>query len=235
MTGSFTAYTRPTRGARRVWARFLVGRWCHSPDMNAWELVLEDVAPRLNRVQVEWMLVGSAATALRGAAIEPGDIDVLLSTPAAVQRAAAVFPSRPDRWPDEDPATWHSSVSAPILTWTHDTTRWTFGRWTIDGTKVELAHLGSPDTDRLGEAGGTAVWSAVGELEWRGISLPIVPIEVQIVTMIGRNQQDRLAATISAVDVQDLDPGLLRRALTDQTIEASAAWIPPAVRRLVTE
>lgn len=200
--------------------------------MRAWERTLEAVARRLNDAQIEWMLVGSAATALRGAAITPGDIDVLLPTAAAVRTAAVQFPCRPDRWLDDDPATWHSSVCQPVLTWEHELTRWTFARWTIEGTKVELAHLDSPDADnRLSETHGAAVWSVLETLTWRGVSLPMVPIEVQIATMISRGQEGRLDAVLSAVGAHDLDRGLLSRALAHRRIDASGSQVPPAIRR----
>ena len=47
------------------------------------------VAQQLNGGRIEWMLVGSAATALRGAAIVAGDIDIAIRTAGDVTRAAA--------------------------------------------------------------------------------------------------------------------------------------------------
>jgi hypothetical protein len=44
-----------------------------------WSDALRELAARLERTDVEWMLVGSAATALRGAAVEPEDVDVAVA------------------------------------------------------------------------------------------------------------------------------------------------------------
>lgn len=54
-----------------------------------WTTTLADVAERLNGNSIEWMLVGSAATALRGAAIVPADIDIAILTAADISRAAS--------------------------------------------------------------------------------------------------------------------------------------------------
>ena len=49
-----------------------------------WTTALASVAEQLNGNRIEWMLLGSAATALRGAAIVPGDIDIAIHSAATV-------------------------------------------------------------------------------------------------------------------------------------------------------
>ena len=112
---------------------------------------------RLDRAGVDWMLVGSAATAIRGAAIVPGDIDVAMPTPSAVRTAATHLPGRTDRSPTTDPRTWFSSAQEPVLTFGN----WTFGRWMLAGVKVELAHIDRGATDLFIETFTTAVEVAV--------------------------------------------------------------------------
>ena len=93
-------------------------------------------------------VLGSAATALRGAAIVPGDIDIAILAADDVTRAAAVLPTpdAPERVESDElvPADWISTVAEPTLHFGHAGERWTFGRWFIDGVKVELAHIDAP-------------------------------------------------------------------------------------------
>ncbi|MFI6827145.1 hypothetical protein ACIBG5_08590 [Kribbella sp. NPDC050241] len=198
-----------------------------------WSDALRELAVRLAGTDVDWMLVGSAATALHGAAIEPGDIDVAVSTSAGVRTAATVLPSRTDRSSPADPL-WFSSLDEPTLTFDDPgQARWTFGRWTLAGFTVELAYIDSPaPTDLLVETPAGAVWSERSVLDWNGTQIPVVPVEVQLATMIFRDQPDRLRATLTAVDPASLDVGLLRRALAGRETGGAPLKVPDALREL---
>ncbi|MFG1627878.1 hypothetical protein [Kribbella sp. NPDC049227] len=199
-----------------------------------WSDALRELAVRLAGTEVEWMLIGSAATALRGAAIEPGDIDVAVSTAAGVRTAATALPSRTARSSPTDPL-WFSSVAEPTLTFDDPGgARWTFGRWTLAGFRVELAHIDSPATDLLVETPAGAVWSERSVLDWNGAQIPVVPVEVQLATMIFRDQADRLQATLTAVDPISLDVGLLTRAVAGRETEGVTLQVPDVLRRLLT-
>jgi hypothetical protein len=202
--------------------------------MKPWEQALKAVAQLLNHAEINWMLVGSAATAVHGAGIEPGDIDILIPTAGEVYTAAAVLPSKAEQSPTADPGTWHSTDTQPVLTWTDNTgSRWTFGRWTINRTKVELANLEPPEpSDAVIETG--AAHSFALELSWHGTLLLVVPIELQIATMIARDQQQRLNATLAANHPDELNVGLLRRTLNDRHIEAADPRIPTALHQVLT-
>lgn len=200
-----------------------------------WSEALRELAVRLAGTDVEWMLVGSAATALHGAAIEPGDIDVAVSTSAGVRTAAAVLPSRTDPSSPTDPI-WFSSLAEPTLTFIDPSDdRWTFGRWTLAGFTVELAHIDSPaPTDLLVETPATAVWNERSVLDWNGTRIPVVPVEVQLATMIFRAQPDRLQATLAALDPASLDVGLLRRAIAGREAAGAALHVPDVLRERLT-
>lgn len=199
-----------------------------------WAEALGELAARLGRTDVEWMLVGSAATALRGAPIEPGDIDVAVSTSAGVRAAAEVLPRESDRsaMPDD---LWFSSLVEPTLSWVGEAdSRWTFGRWMLAGVKVELAHIGGgPPAELLRETSGTAVWEERSVVNWNGILIPVVPVEVQLATMIFREQDDRWQATLSALDPASVDLAMLRRALADRAAGGPALRVPETIRRLL--
>lgn len=198
---------------------------------SGWSRALRDLAERLDRAGVEWMLVGSAATAIRGAAIVPGDVDVVTSTPAGVRAAAEVLPSRTVRSFTKDPGAWFSSLAEPILTFGDDA-RWTFGRWMLAGIKVEVVHIDRPDaTDLFIEGCSEPVWRERLVLDWKGTPIPVVPLEVQLATMIDRGQSERLEATLPAVD--SVDVGLLRRALADREAAGSLLHVPDAIQSIL--
>lgn len=122
---------------------------------------------------------------------------------------------------------WHSSVTQPVLTFTDIIqTHWTFGRWTVEETEVELAHLAPAEPNHKLIETGDPVWAAKVSVKWRETVLPIVPIELQIGTMIARDQQDRLAAALVAVDLGQLDRGLLQRTITDRDLDITDPRIP---------
>lgn len=113
----------------------------------SWRTVLSVAARQLNGNQVEWMLLGSAATALRGVAIGPGDTDIAVGSSEDVGLAAELLPTPDVQVPQDnvDPS-WISTAAAPTLPFGSSQEQWTFGRWIIADTKVELAHIDSPDT-----------------------------------------------------------------------------------------
>ncbi len=199
-----------------------------------WSDALGELAARLERTDVEWMLVGSAATALWGAAIEPGDLDVAVATSTGVRAAAKVLPCQADQSAATD-GLWFSSLVEPTMTFVADAdARWTFGRWMLAGVKVELAHIdGGAPADLLRETSGTAVWQERTFLNWNGARIPVVPLEVQLATMIFRDQDDRLQASLSAVDPASLDLAMLRRALADREAGGPSLRIPETIRSLI--
>jgi hypothetical protein len=198
-----------------------------------WSDALRELAARLERTDVEWMLVGSAATALRAAAIEPGDLDVAVATSAGVRAAANVLPCQADQSAATD-GLWFSSLAEPILSFVAHDARWMFGRWMLAGVKVELAHIdGGAPADLLRETSGTAVWQERTLFNWNGTCIPVVPLEVQLATMIFRDQDDRLQTTLSALDPASLDLAMLRRALADRQSGGPSLRIPETIRSLL--
>ena len=202
--------------------------------MERWPEALEEVVDRLEGSETGWMLVGSAATALHGVAITPGDFDVLVRDPADVRRAAGALPSPETTSRHRDPGEWLSSVPEPILEF-GEGSRWTFGRWVIRGVRVEVANIEDPAAaGRLIETTGALVWEARSSVLWRGRSVPVIPLEVQIATMLVRGQSDRLTAVAAVPDRNSLDRRLLRRALRDRPNAAAAELpLPPWLERML--
>jgi hypothetical protein len=68
----------------RAWANFerLIEPWLRQAaglDEVPWQEALAVVCQRLNDAEVDWWLVGSAALAVRGVAVTPGDLDLVVS------------------------------------------------------------------------------------------------------------------------------------------------------------
>ena len=62
------------------------------PSPAPWVLSLQLFVKLVRPVGVDWMLVGSAATAARRADLAPADLDILARQPKGVTRMAAVMP-----------------------------------------------------------------------------------------------------------------------------------------------
>jgi hypothetical protein len=188
-----------------------------------WITALATVAERLNGLGVEWMLLGSAATALRGAAIVPGDIDIALLASEDVVRVAAVLPMAEAG----DSVEWVSTTAQPVLQFGNDGETWTFGRWFVEGVKVELAHIDAPAVAELMvETRSPLVWAERETLACQGQRVPAAPVEVQLATMVARQQDARIEATLAAIDGVNVD--LLNRAFMDREVE-----VPAVLQRLM--
>ncbi|WUJ72153.1 hypothetical protein OG809_02580 [Kribbella soli] len=194
-----------------------------------WTTTLATVAERLNNAHIDWMLLGSAATALRGVAIVPGDIDIAVRTADDITHAATVLPT-PSKPPD--PNLWFSTLAQPALQWGDANERWYFGRWMINDVKVELADIHAPDVaELLVETRSPLVWQQRQTLTCHGQLIPTVPIEVQLATMMARRQDARIDATLARAPV---NLQLLRRAITGKESEIPDVSVPEQLRRLLT-
>ncbi len=190
--------------------------------MVGWDVALERFASLAQAASADWMLVGGAASAVHGVGLKPGDVDVSARTVADVVELASVLPPVDAVTGDSelDPETFLSTERRPLLSFDGGT--WTFGRWVLAGEKVEIAHIAA-DHSRLHETVGGEVWRHRQWCAWRAIQLPIVPLEVQLATMLRRGLTDRGRAAAARLRERGHDPDLLRRALEDQDVDASEA------------
>jgi hypothetical protein len=203
-----------------------------SPPPIRWVSELQHFATLVQPLGVQWMLVGSSATAVRGVPLAPGDLDVLVRAPHDVTAVAAVMPSIEDREVNADPATFLSTKARPVLEFANGT--WFLGRWHLNDVEVEVAHIRSSrqEQDRLLETSGEAVWHRCESVEVLGMRIPIVPLEVQMATMLARGQHDRLSHVMQAGAASHLNGELLRAALHDQGFD-DAGSLPPPLRVLL--
>ncbi len=164
-----------------------------------------------------WMLVGSMATHLQGATlIEPGDIDILVH-PDTDDRALRDLADRLCRAApgtqsaDSDLDNFRSTPGQALIS----SGAWTFGRWYVDGGKLEVARIRERLDAGLLENQGRGTWQHRRRVSWHGREIPVVPLEVQWATISERGQSGRLRA-IAAGDLASWNERLARQALIDR-------------------
>jgi hypothetical protein len=182
--------------------------------------VLAHITAPLEREQVRWTLIGSAATALQGCAIQPNDLDFLTQTPAGTYRFAELLAAEmPATCPDpEGELGWYSSQAEPLRIGPDAYSyTWTFARWYLDGCKVEAAHIMPPAhvhaQHGIWEA-GPEIWPYVRAVRWQGYPVPVVPLEIQLGTSLQRRLTKRVGAIVQVLGAQGFDEPLLRQCLS---------------------
>ena len=188
--------------------------------MVSWERALELFSSSAGD-RVRWMLVGSAATRVQGVAVDPGDVDVLVHPDTSDDDLSAVAgslaPFAAAEPVSQDPGSFLSTVDQPLVA-TADGT-WLFGRWIVEGCKLEVARIRAD----LGpavvvETMGTAVWATCRTVPWQGHELPVVPLEVQLATIISRGLDERARAVRARFEVSGPDEALLAQAMVDRGV-----------------
>lgn len=115
-----------------------------------WIVARRITAEIFNGSWLDWMLIGSAASALQSASVEPGDLDIAVKSPEDLALTAELVPTAPEgEVPQEADPTWIRTQAAPILHMNTQAEQWTFPRWIIGGFRVEVAHIDSPKTTSL--------------------------------------------------------------------------------------
>jgi hypothetical protein len=182
--------------------------------------MLAHLAASLDKEWAPWALIGSAATAVQGCAVQPNDLDFLAQAPGGVQRFAALLsaetpPICPVGADDEE---WFSSQELPVRSGPDPYGfQWTFGRWYVDGFKVEMAHIVPPAKAALGYGiweAGPGIWPHIRVVDWKGYQVPVVPLEIQLGTSLQRKLTTRVDAIVPVLWEQGFDDRLLRQSLT---------------------
>lgn len=175
--------------------------------------------------RLRWMVVGSAASAIQGAAVRPRDVDIAVhpETPdaAMTEGLGALAVHAAAAAGADDLATFVSTRERPLLG-TPDG-HWLFGRWSVDGGRLEVARIREPVAPfALLETLGTAVWDHREFVQWRGRSVPVVPLEVQLATIVVRGLADRERAVRERLAETGAREELLRRAFVDRGLVGKA-------------
>ncbi len=196
----------------------------------ALDVVLDLSLDALHEAGMCWTVVGSAASVLQGARLNPGDIDLLMRTPGGVfDLARLMTPLTPDQCPVEPGHhAWHSSLAHPVAADRPDPDAivWHLARWFVEGFKVEAAHIEPPATytsTRDPDFGiwecGPEIWPHITTVSYRQHQVPVVPLEIQLHTSMARGLDDRSREIANVLRSRGPNHALLQLALTAEERE----------------
>jgi len=174
-------------------------------------------------------VIGSVASALQGCQVQPRDLDLLAVRPEEVTRFAELMWAYTPKDVEHSPghADWLSSQETPLSIGPDDYGFvWHFGRWLVDGVKVEMAHIAPPKGLPM-SADGAGIWEAGPEswphirmVSFGGRPVPVVPLEIQLETCLSRGLEDRVATIIAVLREGGYDRNLVEMALSRGHMEA---------------
>jgi hypothetical protein len=195
--------------------------------MESWETALKKTmdlvhGPLEREFRGEWCLIGSAATALQGIDVAPRDLDMLARRPEIVFRFAelmADFAPDTNPYPD-DMERWLSSAEKPVKVDEPNLEEfvWHFGRWVVDGFEVEVAHIVPPAGMRFDDGmweAGPKIWNHVKHAKLGNWDIPVVPLEIQLQTNLGRKLDSRVENIVRRFRENGHDRELLGSALSE--------------------
>jgi hypothetical protein len=195
----------------------------------SWELALKTVIrvaePLFSGDKPLCAVIGSVASILQGCQLVPRDLDLLASRPEEVIRFAELMWAYAPRHAEKptDHPDWLSSEEEPLSIGPDDYGfLWHFGRWLVDGVKVEMAHIVAPEGFRTSVDGagiweaGPEIWPQIRKVPFAGYHVPVVPLEIQLQTSMSRGMEERTAEIITVLQQSSYDPDLVQTALSTE-------------------
>ena len=199
----------------------------------SWERALDTVLrmapPLFGGEEHRCAVIGSVASALQGCRVSPRDLDLLAIRPEEVARFAELMWAYTPKHVEHptDHADWLSSQETPLSIGPDDYGFvWHFGRWLVDGVKVEMAHIAPPEGMPMSADGagiweaGPEIWPHIRMVPFGGRRVPVVPLEIQLETSLSRGLEDRTAAIIAVLREGGYDRKLVEMALNREHMEA---------------
>lgn len=163
-------------------------------------LVLDHIGPSTRGIN--YRLVGTAAALVQGVQLPVGDVDVLVARRDDVDAIATALTAFPCKAP---PA------------WLSDSKQY-FARFEIMGTEVEISTVEAPcDVDTV-ECMGTGPWEHCHQVVIGQHQVPVVALELRLITELDRNRPERYLPLIEHMRVHGADLQLMQRAMASRTI-----------------
>ena len=185
--------------------------------------ILKTIIAKIESTKLDWVVIGSLASKLQGCTIHPRDIDILVKDPKSVAILADKFSKYFKKESQHESITeegeeWWSTEAKPvdesIDQWGF---KWTFARWEMVRYKVEIAHIAPPAGKELFTKGiweaGPDVWDYIITVNKSGYSIPVVPLEIQLETNLGRGLSERVDDIISVMKKKGYNKELVKKAL----------------------
>ena len=195
--------------------------------MSDWQTALTKICKMYSKsdVEIEWILVGSVASVLQGCEMTPGDIDIYVKNQEGVEQFALLLEqySLCTKSEAADRNNWFSSVEEPTYTETFPSGfTWTKGRWMIEEMEVEVVNIsqsaGIPDSldgDGIWE-GGKYIWAFSKNLDFGSLTVPVVPLEIQLESNLRRNREERIDAIIKKLKTNGYNEAFISKALSTE-------------------
>lgn len=140
-----------------------------------WEAALIDFLPIVYRQDVDWFLTGSAALAVRGLAVQPGDVDLVVRDEAGARRLAELM--RP-------------YLVEPLQA----TPGWIAGWFCRAMLRARVEWIGAPtaqaDEPEPGDCGPAAL-ARLETVTWRGFEVRVPPLTLQLAVCERRGLEER--------------------------------------------
>jgi hypothetical protein len=192
-----------------------VGRWTDSLHQ-ALRLVYEPTTRR----PIPWLLAGEAALALQGVDVDPSVIEFRAISPYAVayfagfmrlyevpaNAATVIYRHGGDVAPSES---WRSNVHQRIVAWSNDVTACWFGRWNVEGFRVEVLHARGSQAGPL----SALLPDGVARVRYESMDVAAVPVEFLLAESVARNDTQATNRILHAMRSSGYNPDLLERAL----------------------
>ena len=193
---------------------------------------LDTTYDRAQSEELEWVVVGSVATALQRCRVTPHDIDIITRVPEHVFRFAELMrPFAAKECAAESPENgpWWSTEEKPVFVGSYWDLDWHYAAWDIDDSLVSVVHVVAPgghpgfrDTGGVWEC-DPSIWPRIKSVTFGGRAVPVVPLEIQLETNMargytfsGESLEGRIAEMIRVLTEEGSDRSLLEWALRDE-------------------
>ncbi|CAM4189779.1 hypothetical protein [Paenibacillus tarimensis] len=191
---------------------------------------VENIAKKLHEKDVQYVFAGSVSSFLQGCEIIPGDIDLLVPEAGDVHKitvalSAFVHDNTSSLEEDIPIEEWFSTAASPVKTFTDFAdNEWTFARLAADGIKLEAANIRPVTlTEYIHGSGfwenGPHVWEHVKRVPYNGLSLPVIPLEIQLETNMNRGLESRIREICRIFRTAGYDKALINYALSKGNID----------------
>lgn len=142
----------------------------------AWEAILERLLERVRGHRVDWCLVGSAALAVRGLDVHPGDVDLVTSERGADQLEELLHDVLIEPQQRSEGWIWRS-----------------FGRAFLGGRLEWVGGVNDgADRPEVSDFGPTAL-ARLETVRWRGAEIKVPPLDLQLAVNERRGRHERAA------------------------------------------
>lgn len=186
--------------------------------------------------EIRWAIIGSVATALQGCIVSPNDIDILVDEPQGVYGFANILSSYAPPTCDYQPGdeAWQSSQSLLVSADSEPDAygyMWHFCRFSINGVKVEVAHITPPSDLKTAKDGGgiweagPEVWSYVQKQTYQNHEVLVAPLEIQLETNLQRELNERTSEIVRVMKEQGYDKALLKKSISEKNREKVEALL----------